>query len=54
MIGLWPMFGILSLPLVITETYGIVLAAPFIPTFGLLRVKKPAAQQRKLLAHKQD
>ena len=54
MIGLWPLFGVLSLPIVIVETYGIVLMAPFIPTFGLLRVKKPVSQQRKVQAHKQD
>ena len=54
MIGLWPMFGVLSLPIVIVETYGIVLMAPFIPTFGLLRVKKPVSQNRKVQAHKQD
>ena len=54
MIGLWPLFGVLSLPIVIVETYGIVLMAPFIPTFGLLRVKNPVSQQRKVQAHKQD
>ena len=40
LIGLWSLFGVLSIPIVIVETYGIVLAVPLLPTFGILRRKK--------------
>lgn len=39
-IGLWPVLGIATLPVIVVETYGAVMALHFAPTFGFLRVKK--------------
>lgn len=39
-IGLWPVLGIASLPVIVVEMYGAVMALHFAPTFGFLRVKK--------------
>ncbi|KAG1675446.1 hypothetical protein FOA52_001745 [Chlamydomonas sp. UWO 241] len=39
-VGLWPVFSVLALPLVMVETIGTVVALQFVPTFGILRAVK--------------
>mmetsp|Transcript_30593 Transcript_30593/g.67748 ORF Transcript_30593/g.67748 Transcript_30593/m.67748 type:complete len:154 (+) Transcript_30593:51-512(+) len=43
MVGLWPLFSLLSPLIVVVETYGLIMALNFAPTFGFLRMKRRTA-----------
>ncbi|GAX73503.1 hypothetical protein CEUSTIGMA_g955.t1 [Chlamydomonas eustigma] len=45
MLGMWPVFSFLSIPIVIIEVYGLVLTMHFAPTLGIFRVHSKKKNQ---------